>query len=235
MLYAILPNALSMNRIKKYFTIWWIPIVFYCAPIFIYFLGNLLKKDDLIDFALVLFYLNILGNIISAIVQIAIKKWYFIFPQFIVTAFLFSYVSILFTFSPPDFYGANKTIPKNVKFEKQIEREIVASDLKPNDFKLASISQPGIYQYYTNYSPKESGYFYIKAFEITSNDRLSEERMGNRSKIIVEKPKDSIYSAEFTIYEGSWGDKYGARIELWFKPDNGKEFKVNQKNYIVEG
>ncbi|ROI08780.1 hypothetical protein EGI11_04925 [Chryseobacterium sp. H3056] len=224
-----------MKYLKKYFQIWWIPILAYLIPILIYFLANLLKKDEIIDIAFLAMLINIIGNIISLIIQIINKKWYLIFPQIIATIFIVYYFFIISIFSPPDFYGANKTIPKNVKFEKQFERQILASDLKPNDFKLASISQPGIYQYYTNYSPKESGYFYIKAFEITSNDRLSEERMGNRSKIIVEKPKDSIYSAEFTIYEGSWGDKYGARIELWFKPDNGKEYKVKQKNYIVEG
>lgn len=224
-----------MNYIKKYFEIWWIPIISYLIPILIYILGNILKNDDVIDYALITFYINILGNIISAVVQIVIKKWYFIIPQFLITLLLFSYVSIIFSFSPPDFYGANKTIPKNIKFEKQVERELTDDDLKTNDFKLASISQPGIYQFYTNFHPKEKGYFYIKAFEITSNDRLSEERMLERSKIVVDNLETSFFSNEFTIYEGSWGDKYGARIELWYKPDNGDEFKVNQKNYIVEG
>lgn len=38
------------------------------------------------------------------------------------------------------------------------------------------------------------------------------------------------------IYEGSWGDKYGARIELWFEPLNGsKDYKITERNYIVEG
>ena len=224
-----------MNYIKKYFGIWWIPIISYLIPILIFIIGNTLKNDDVIDYALIMFYINILGNIISAVVQIVIKKWYFIIPQFLITLLLFSYVSIIFSFSPPDFYGANKTIPKNIKFEKQDERELTNADLKTNDFKLASISQPGIYQFYTNFRPKEKGYFYIKAFEITSNDRLSEERMLERSKIVVDNLATTFFTNEFTIYEGSWGDKYGARIELWYKPDNGNEFKVNQKNYIVEG
>ena len=92
------------------------------------------------------------------------------------------------------------------------------------------------YNYYTNYQPKELGSFFIKAFEITSNDRLSEERMTNRSQILVENLNRQVYSGEFTIYEGSWGDKYGARIELWYKPANGNsEYKITQKNYIIEG
>ena len=224
-----------MNAIKKYFKIWWIPLVAYLIPILIYILGTIIKSDNIIDIALLIFFLNILGNIISSIVQISIKKWYLIFPQIIVSGFLYFYVSILFTFSPPDYYGANKTIPQNIKFEKPIEREITEKDLRKNDFKLAEISQPGIYNYYTNYQPKELGTFFIKAYEITSNDRLSEARMTNRSKVIVENLNIGIHSGQFTIYEGSWEDKYGARIELWYEPKIGKSYKIAEKNYIVEG
>ncbi|UFH33455.1 hypothetical protein LNP04_07035 [Chryseobacterium sp. C-71] len=224
-----------MKFIKKYFLIWWIPIISYLVPYVIFQLGLLLKKDDIVDFSLILFYINILGNIASSIVQIVIKKWYLLFPQLIISAFLFFFVSVYLAFSPPDFYGANKTIPKNVKFETPVEKEITEKDLKLNDFRLAEISQPGIYSFYTNHQPKVAGYFFIKAFEITSNERLSEERINEQSKIVVEKPSAKIYKGGFTIYEGSWGDKYGARIELCYKPNNDKEYKVNQKNYIVEG
>lgn len=224
-----------MTYIKKYFLIWWIPIISYFIPFVVYQLGMLLKKDNIVDLSLILFYINILGNIASSIVQIVIKKWYLLFPQIIISAFLFFSVSVYFVFSPPDFYGANKTIPKNVKFEIPAEKELTEKDLKQNDFRLAEISQLGIYSFYTNHQPKEAGYFYIKAFEITSNDRLSEERMNERSKIFVEKPSAKIYKGQFTIYEGSWGDQYGARIELWYHPDNSSEYKIKQKNYIIEG
>jgi len=101
---------------------------------------------------------------------------------------------------------------------------------------LGHSAQPGIYIYYTDYQPKENGYFYIKAFEITSNDRLSADRIKERSKIIVENLEKDEYQGEFTIYEGSWGDKYGSRIELWFQPSNGKdEYKITERNFIVEG
>ena len=60
--------------------------------------------------------------------------------------------------------------------------------------------------------------------------------MTNRSQILVENLNRQVYSGEFTIYEGSWGDNYGARIELWYKPANGNsEYKITQKNYIIEG
>lgn len=224
-----------MKYIKKYFTIWWVPIVFYCLPILVYILGTRLKSDDIIDVALILFYLNILGNIISVIVHISIKKWYLIIPQLLITSFLIIYISVIFSFSPADYYGANKVIPNNVEFEELIEKELKETELGLNDFKIVSVSQPGIYRYYTNYKSKEKGCFYIKAFEITSNDRLSEAKILRSSKIIVDNLDSNFFTKEFTIYEGSWGDKYGARIELWFKTVSGNEFKVNQKNYIVEG
>lgn len=224
-----------MILIKKYFTVWWIPIITYLIPILIFILGNILKKDDLIDLFLIVFFINVLGNIISAIVQIVIKKWYFIFPQLIVTIFLFIITSVIFTLSPPDYYGANKTIPKNIKIEIPIETEINEDDLIINDLKIATSSQPGIYTYYTNYQPNVNGSFFIRVFGITSNDKLSEKEILYRSKIIVNDLEIKMYSGEFVIYEGSWGDKYGARIELWYQPENGMEYKIMEKNYVVEG
>lgn len=224
-----------MNLIRNYFKIWWIPIVSYTIPVVLFFLGNTFKSDNLIDTSLIVFFINILGNIISAIVQIVIKKWYFIFPQLIVTIFLFTITSAIFTLSPPDYYGANKTIPKNIKIKNPIETEINEDDLNVNDFKIASFSQPGIYTYYTNYQPKKNGKFFIKAFEITSNDRLSKNNILEHSKIIVNDLDVKMYSGEFVIYEGSWGDKYGARIELWYQPENEMEYKIVEKNYVVEG
>lgn len=227
---------LIINSIKKYSTVWWIPILSYLLPAIIYFIATILKKDSIVDFALIIFYLNVLGNIISSIVQIVIRRWYLLFPQMIISFLLFMYVSILFTFSPPDYYGANKTIPKNININIPIEREINENDLKQNNFVLSSGFQPGMYNYHTNYKPTETGMFFIKAYEITSNDRLSEKRINYESKIIVNDLKKSHFSGKFTIYEGSWGDKYASRIELWFKSQNSKkEFKITEKNYVVEG
>ena len=59
--------------------------------------------------------------------------------------------------------------------------------------------------------------------------------MTDRSKIIIDTLNRDLHSGEFTIYEGSWGDKYGARIERWYEPNTGKSYQVAVKNYIVEG
>ena len=226
----------TIKHIKKYFTIWWIPIAFYFLAVGIFFLGMFFKRDWIIDISLMVLFVNILGTIISSIVQIVIKKWYFIIPQIGLTIFLFYYTSILFTYSPPDYYGANTKIPENIEISEPISENPTKEQFDKYDLILGHSVQPGIYSYYTDYQPKESGNFYIKAFELTTNDRLSVDRMKERSKIKIETFEQNEYEGEFTIYEGSWGDKYGSRIELWFQPSNGKdEYKITERNFIVEG
>jgi hypothetical protein len=225
-----------LQNIKKYFIIWWIPIAANLVAIAIFVLGSIFERDWIIDISLMVFYLNIIGTIISSIVQIINRKWFLIFPQLGITAFLFYYVVIIFTYSPPDYYGANKVIPENINFSIPLDSLPSNKDFEMSDLILSNYSQPGIYKYYTDYRPKEEGHFYIKAFETTSNDRLSEDRMKERSKIEVDKLETQRYEGEFTIYEGNWGDKYGSRIELWFQPLNGhQEYKITERNYIIEG
>ena len=62
----------------------------------------------------------------------------------------------------------------------------------------------------------------------------------NGSSIRIENTQGKIkkFSSkdDFTIYEGDWGQPYGARFEVWFIPDNkNEEKKLAQKNYIIEG
>ena len=220
----------------KYFKIWWIPILTFGFPFLIFILGNLFESDIIINISLWIFLVNIIGILISGIVQIRNKKWYFIIPQILITGFLLFFVTFIFVFSPPDYYGANKEIPGNIEITKPLDREPKKEDFQNSHFLIASLFQPGIYRYYTDYKPKESGYYFIKAYEITSNDRLSEERMEQNSKVETENLKKDFYEGEFTIYEGSFGDEYAGRIELWFKPSNNKdEFKIAERNYIIEG
>ncbi|MEM9676393.1 MAG: hypothetical protein AAF992_27625, partial [Bacteroidota bacterium] len=71
----------TLRNIKKYFSVWWIPILTNFVAIGFFFLGTVSKRDWIIDLSLIVFLLNLIGTIISAIVQIANRKWYFIFPQ----------------------------------------------------------------------------------------------------------------------------------------------------------
>lgn len=222
-----------MKSFKKYFTVWWVPIVFYIIPFWGIQLGMSKKSNDIIDYSLMIFFVNIAGNIISAIVQIINRKWYFIFPQIIISAFLFFMVSLFFSYARPDYYGGDKEIPKNSGCQNPLEKAVQENEINSNDFKLKG--GYGYYTYYTKFQPTEKGYLYIKAYEITSNDRLSEEYLDESSKIIIENLNQNFYSASFTIYNGNMGCQYCARIELWYKPNNKKEYKIKQKNYIIEG
>lgn len=225
----------TLKIIKKYFNIWWIPMATNLLPIGIFLLAFLFKRDWIIYLSLIVFYANILGTIISSTVQIVIRKWYFIFPQLGLPVFLYYYMGIIFTYSPPDFYGAHKEIPENIDFSIPLDSLPTTEEFKAHDFVVINDHQPGLYSYQTDHVPKETGHFYVKAFEINSNDRLSEERMKLRSKVVVDNLEPQIWNGKFTIYEGDWGDKYGSRIELWYQPSNGQEYKVEERNYIIEG
>jgi hypothetical protein len=223
-------------NIKKYFTTWWIPIIANFIAIGIFILGNVFKRDWIIDLSLAVFFLNIIGTIISSVVNIINHKWYYIIPQLGLATFLFYYTALIFTNSPPDYYGANKTLPKDIEFSVPLDTLPSDQEFELYNLILTYYLQPGIYKYYTDYIPKETGYFYVKAFEIISNDRLSGTRMKESSKVEVNNLEIKRHEGEFTIYEGDWGDKYGSRIELWYQPSNGnQEYKICQRNYIVEG
>ena len=222
------------NGFIKYFRIWWIPIISYLIPFGIFILGLAFRRDFLVDASLLLFYINILGSIISIVVQVIIRKWYLLFPQLIIGGFLFYFVGLIFIYSPPDFYGTHKKIPDNIEIFEPLDSIPIRLDFDKYDLIL--IGELGSYKYYTDLKPNEKGYLYIKAFEITSNDQLSKDRLKERSKIRVDSNDSGIFSKDFTIYEGSWGDKYGARIELWFDPVGDKpDYKLTERNFIVEG
>ncbi len=195
-----------------------------------------LRLDSLIELALLTFYINIFGTIISAHFLFINGKWYFIILQFLVTGFLFFWVSIVFTFSPPDFYGAHKEIPPDIDISEPLDSVPKFWDLGKTELFITHGSQPGIYNYHVNYQGQKTGILYIKAFEITSNDRLSGTRIKHRSTTHLDSGSAEPHSGEFTIYEGDWDDKYAARIEVWFEStDKLTEYKIIEKNYIVEG
>ena len=106
-------------------------------------------------------------------------------PQIGISFLLFKFFSFIFMYSPPDYYGTHKKIPEGIEIYESIEKEPTENDFINYDLVLVNSFQPGIYGYYTDYNPTELGYFYIKAFEITSNDNLSEERIKERSKIEI--------------------------------------------------
>ena len=149
----------------------------------------------------------------------------------------------------PDKYADKLTIPQNIKIYLPSDTNFYAKKLDtiPN-FQLYNSFQPGLYSYSIWTKRIDSGFCYLKAYEVTHNDPLSFDRLKERSKIKVYNSSDTIskfritaeenYSSEniFTIYEGDWGKPYAARFELWFVPSNGgQERKLVEKNFKIEG
>jgi hypothetical protein len=116
---------------------------------------------------------------------------------------------------------------------------ILKATRKNLDFELYNSFQSGLYEYDIWLSKIDSGIVYLKAFEITQNNRLSMERLTARSSIRVGNKSEELKrfgtKDHFTIYEGDWGKPYAARFEIWFKPDNGNKRKLSEKNYKIEG
>lgn len=121
-----------------------------------------------------------------------------------------------------------------------VERGIVVVDY----------GQPGQYRYMANVPAiPEKGKIYLKLYEATTNLPLSEHNVKTSTTLLVE-PSDTsrIYKMtdkepnrwnatdEFTIHEGSWGDYYAARVELWYQPESGSEEQLlHSVIYQIEG
>ena len=121
-----------------------------------------------------------------------------------------------------------------------VERGIVVVDY----------GQPGQYRYMANVPAiPEKGKIYLKLYEATTNWPLSEHDVKTSTTLLVE-PSDTsrIYKMtdkepnrwndtdEFTIHEGSWGDYYAARVELWYQPESGSEEQLlHSVIYQIEG
>ncbi|MCQ2379834.1 MAG: hypothetical protein MJ025_02785 [Victivallaceae bacterium] len=90
-------------------------------------------------------------------------------------------------------------------------------------------------------NPGEPGLVYLKAYEITEDIPLSLYSLRNEANEYIgwsEDPEEQFFAQlNFVISEGDWGEYYGARFELWFKPDDSEkeERKLLERNYRIEG
>lgn len=108
------------------------------------------------------------------------------------------------------------------------------------DILLYRRHQGGLYAADVWCNPGEAGQVYLRAFEITRGDELSSsalrERTEQLAKFDSKEGRPFLHRMDFTIYEGNWGQYYGARFEVWFKPSNGTpERKLLEKNYKIDG
>ena len=114
------------------------------------------------------------------------------------------------------------------------------SELGKEIFELHGGGQGGKYDSEIWINPGEPGKIYLKAFEVSKNIQLSENRLKEKSNEWIgwsENPTEMFYSStNFTIYEGDWDKHYAARFEVWFVPDNGNpEKKLTEKIFKIEG
>lgn len=239
------------ESIVSFFDNWIKPVILFCLIAGLFAISELIKIRIIQN---ICFYLLLFGFIIlitSTIFQFARKGCLLGILSLVVfiTAFLgfFFYSWSLFwkIQSEPDKFADNLKIPQNIKIDFPRNDKIDTNniDFTQNDsinFHLYNSFQPGLYKYVLSIGKIESGIIYLKAFEITNNYPLSTTKLRERSSIRVLNSADSIKlfhtPSHFTIYEGDWGKPYGARFEVWFRPDNNeKERKIIEKNYIIEG
>ena len=233
---------------KKYYESWFIPIL--SAILFLiigFFVLGLFTKIsyDIAQVLICLSFLLFIISIIFGIIKILNKNYRKGIAQTLVSIITliigFGYISFFMMFYPNDYFTEDLELPKNIKLslpseylengEKEIHSEII--------FDLINGSQPGLYEYNFTTKKIDSGYIYLRAFEITKNTRLSEEELNNDSKIFVYNPTDSLKTFstknDFTIYEGDWNKPYGAKFEVWYQPLKGTEKKLLEKNYKIFG
>ena len=240
-----------MVKVLNYlFENWKKPIIILALSVILTFISDFLFSRKIGEFVFWFFLFSILLNIISIIYQLVKKEWLKSFATFgficlILFSFIFYSTSIGFWIdqSKPDEFADEIEIPKNIKFESPLEnRNGSKVELKKNkiDFQIYNSFQPRIYEYDFWSSKIEKGTIYLKAIEISENVMLSEERLKERSLLNIFNQNETIQKfksvSDFTIYEGDWGKPYIARFEVWFKPENnGKERKLIEKNYKIEG
>ena len=117
---------------------------------------------------------------------------------------------------------------------------VKSSRMGTPDLVLRDGMQGGIYEAFLWCNPGEKGVVYLKAFEITKGTPLSVGRLKNATVNVSGwsgNPEEQFCSGmHFTIFEGEWNQFYGARFEVWFKPDKGgAERKLFEKNYKIQG
>ncbi|WP_035337294.1 hypothetical protein [Dokdonia sp. PRO95] len=240
--------------IKKYIIEkWWVPPLTFIASVIIFFatigIDVFPPKLFLIFGVAVLF--------LGGVIQIFNNRRLVGFLNVGLSVLILSFIAILvFSFNslygPTDLFANDLELPDNVLLEKPLNDRFDNSPALINhenngeilthniNFQLYNSYQPGLYEYDLWIQSDQSGTVFLKVYEITQEILLSSSSVMNESSIRIENTQGKIkkysFKDDFTIYEGDWGQPYGARFEVWFIPDdkNGEE-KLVQKNYIIEG
>jgi len=233
---------------------WWRPIIFWFTALILVITSESIKSNTLSNVGLLLLAVALLGLIASASFQLFKRRWFkgiltgLLFGGTIIAFILYGILLFFIETVDGDKWADNLTIPTNIQLDNPIDLtmnykrpdSMLAVTKTSMDLQLYNSFQPGLYEYDFWTGKIESGTIYLKAYEITQEYALSTNRLPKRTSVKVYNPTDSIMrfgtTSDFTIYEGDWGKPYAARFEVWFEPDNGgKERKLFQKNYKIEG
>ena len=141
-----------------------------------------------------------------------------------------------------DDFGKQHPIPKGMDYYEPMEsmqEDCVDSLDKVTWLRIHGGTQGGYYNYVYFSPPLPDGFLYLKCYEVTENIPLSEQRVAMRSHNPV-RGHSSFGQAGgagyFTIYEGSFGDYYAVRVEVWFHDSSTDDEKMlNSKVYKMEG
>ena len=167
-------------------------------------------------------------------------------------------ISMIGAMNGPDGFGRDHTIPEGIEYNiplnnqqdrtyQNVLEEATVDSLDRNTYLQIweGEFEGGIYQYDFYYTGLAKGVIFLRCYEITQNEPLSENMVDKKSnisecsKVPIEKSdefKQYVKKKRFTIYEGDWGDYYAARIEVWHREAaTGKETKLTEKIYRVQG
>lgn len=144
-------------------------------------------------------------------------------------------------FADIDHFADGLELPSGVSLREPLES--LAPFHRPcdsEDIILCKGQQGGIYEADVWCNPGEPGKLYLRAFEITRGVELSRQRIPRRTvqtaRYDAVDRKPLLHQMEFTVYEGKWGQNYGARFEVWFVPENGgPERMLMSRKYRIEG
>jgi len=195
----------------------------------------------------VLLLLVIIALLTSWVLLLINKRWLECLFSFIVSIIIVVILWIPLFFSAmsgPDGFGKEHPIPEGLEYNLPLSIEsdkVEAVDSLDNRtfLQIWNDFQGGMYKYDFYYGSLGPGEVFLRCYEVTSCQSLSEDRLTEQSRVAIRPQKQFgqvVDKQPFTIYEGDWGDYYAVRIEVWFKSaETNKERKLLEKVYRVEG
>jgi hypothetical protein len=239
---------------KSFFDKWWVPLVCFIVTATIHVVSGFTLSWTVHWISSYVFAVAWIGLLASAIYEGLHKRW--IAASITACIFLgtipaYSYLSMALFFIEQferDPFADDLKIPIGIQIydPANVDFDGNRSDSIPNvirtktDFEIYNSFQPGLFEF-DFWTPKiDSGKIYLKAFEVTQNYPLSQDRLEKASSLNVYNSSENVVEFRgkgvITIYEGDWGKSYAARFEVWFRPNNdGPEKKLIEKIYKIEG